>query len=382
MFNLPEKFDEFEEAKREGFLKVKELKEKGANIVGVFCTYSPYELIYAAGAYPIALCGKDNESVQAAQAHLPENLCPLIKSSYGNAISETCPYFYFSDLILGETTCDGKKKMYELLVKIKDVHVMHLSQGQSKKHDFLYWREEMLEFKRVLEKKFNVEITEKKLKEAIKIRNRERKIIIDFYELGKLNPVPISGFEMNTAIEAIQYRFDREEAYAELEERTRELREKYERELKGKKSNRPRILITGCPTGGVRHKVIKQIEDLGADVVAFENCSGVKEKKLFVDETKDPIDAITEKYLNVNCSVMTPNTNRLKDIGEMIDEYQVDGVVEVVLQACHTYSIEAYTVKNYVKNEKKKPYLYIETDYSEFDTGQLNTRLNAFIEIL
>ena len=297
MYNLPEKFDEYEEAKREGFLKVKKLKEEGVNIVGVFCTYAPYELIYAADAVPISLCGSDNESVQKAQVHLPENLCPLIKSSYGNAISETCPYFYFSDLILGETTCDGKKKMYELLGKIKDVHVMHLPQGQFKEQDFLYWKKEMLDFKRVLEDKFNVEVTEEKLVQAIKDRNRERKIIVDFYELGKLNPVPISGFDMNNAIESIQFMFDREKAYAELEQKTIELREKYEKELKGQKSNRPRILITGCPTRGVRHKVIKQIEDLGADVVAFENCSGVKAMKLLVDETKDPIDAITEKYL-------------------------------------------------------------------------------------
>lgn len=382
MFDLPERFDEYEETRRQGFLKVKELKEKGANIVGVFCTYSPIELIYAAGAIPISLCATGNAAIQAAEAHLPENLCPLIKSSYGNAVTETCPYFYFSDLIVGETTCDGKKKMYELLGKIKDVHVMQLSQGQRKKHDFLYWREEMLEFKRVLEEKFNTEITEEKLKSAIKTRNKERKILLDFYELGKLNPVPISGFDMNNIVESTNFRFDKEIAYAEIEKKTNELKEKYEKELKGKKSNRPRILITGCPTGGVRHKVIKRIEDLGADVVAFENCSGVKEKMLLVDETKDPIDAMTEKYLNINCSVMTPNANRLEVIGEMIDEYQIDGVVEVVLQACHTYNIESYNVKNYVTNIKQKPYLYVQTDYSEFDTGQLNTRFNAFIEML
>lgn len=382
MAYLPEKFDEYEEAKREGFIEIKELKEQGENIVGIFCTYTPLELIYAAGAVPISLCGGDNDVIQAAEIHLPKNLCPIIKSSYGNAVTESCPYFYFSDLIVGETTCDGKKKMYELLGDIKDVHIMHLPQGQMKKHGFEYWKEEMLELKKVLENKFNIEITDEKLRQAIKERNRERKILLEFYELGKLDPVPISGYDINTTMEAIEFRFDRNKACEEIAKRTESLKEKYEKELRGKKTNRPRILITGCPTGGVREKVIKQIEDLGADVVCFENCSGPKEKIELVDETIDPIDAITQKYLNINCSVMTPNPNRFKALGEMIDEYKVDGVVEVILQACHTFNVESYNVKNYVKNVKNKAYICIETDYSENDTGQLNTRFNAFIEIL
>jgi benzoyl-CoA reductase/2-hydroxyglutaryl-CoA dehydratase subunit BcrC/BadD/HgdB len=382
MANLPDAFDEYEESRREGFLKIKELKEQGANIVGIFCTYSPLELIYAADAIPVSLCGVGNDTIQAAEIHLPKNLCPLIKSSYGNALMQSCPYFYFSDLVVGETTCDGKKKMYEILGELKDVHVMHLPQGQMRKHSFDYWKQEMLEFKEVLEKKFNVDITDEKLRQAIKERNRERKILLDFYELGKLNPTPISGYDINTTVEAIGFKFDKNEAYDEISKRTLELKEKYEKELKGKKSSRPRILITGCPTGGVRDKVIKQIEDLGADVVCFENCSGPKEKIDLVDETIDPIDALTQKYLNINCSIMTPNPNRLKALGEMIDEYQIDGVIEVILQACHTFNIESFNIRNFVKNEKNKPYLCIETDYSELDRGQLNTRFNAFIEIL
>ena len=382
MVHLPDTFDEYEEAKREGFLEIMRLKEQGANIVGVFCTYSPLELIYAADAVPISLCGGDNEVIQAAEMHLPKNLCPIIKSSYGNALTESCPYFYFSDLIIGETTCDGKKKMYELLGELKNVHVMHLPQGQMKKHSFDYWKKEMLELKRVLEKKFDIEITDDKLRQAIKERNKERRILLEFYELGKLNPVPISGYDINTAMEAIEFRFDRNKAYDEVAKRTAELKEKYEKELKGKKTNRPRILITGCPTGGVRDKVVKQIENFGADVVCFENCSGPKEKIELVDETIDPIDAITKKYLNINCSVMTPNPNRIRALGEMIDEYEVDGVVEVILQACHTFNVESFNVKRYVKNEKNKAYICIETDYAELDTGQLNTRFSAFIEMI
>lgn len=382
MTKLPDKFDDYSEARRQGFIKVKELKDKGANVVGIFCTYTPLELIYAAGAIPIGLCGMSDEPIPDAEAHLPKNLCPLIKSSYGFAISEKCPYFYFSDMIVGETTCDGKKKMYELLSKIKKTHVMHLPQGQKKEHAFDYWKSEMLELKKTLEEHFNVEITDEILREEIKKRNKERDIILEFYELGKLVPPPVSGYEISTVMDSLSFQFDRDAQCEIIKTKTEEYRQKYERELKGKESSRPRILITGCPTGGVREKVIKSLEDVGADVVAFDTCSGPREKKTHVDINKDPIDALTEKYLNVNCSVMTPNPGRIEALDVMIDEYRIDGVVEVVLQACHTFNVESYSIKNFVTKEKGKAYLLIETDYSKSDTGQINTRLNAFVEML
>lgn len=182
-------------------------------------------------------------------------------------------------MIIGETTCDGKKKMYELMGDMKDTHVMHLPHEQELDHSFRFWREEVIRLKEALEEKFDVEITEEKLRESIKERNHERKILMDFYELGKLNPSPISGYDINMTMETLGFQFNRKSMCESIEEKTKELKEKYENELKGTKSNRPRILITGCPLGGVREKVLKTIEDAGADIVVFENCGGVRENK-------------------------------------------------------------------------------------------------------
>ncbi len=382
MLKLPENFENYEEAKKEGFLKIMNLKEQGVPVVGIFCTYTPIELIHAAGAAAVSLCGTSNEPIHYAEKDLPRNLCPLIKSSYGEAASEKCPYFYFADLLVGETTCDGKKKMYEILNELKPIHVMHLPQGQEPNHAFAYWKKELIRLKEKLEEFFDVEITDEVLRKEIKDRNKERRILMDFYELGKLNPSPISGSEVNETIEALGFQFDRNAQCEFIAERTEELRNKYEQELKGRKSDKPRILVTGCPVNGVRDKILRIIEDSGASIVAFENCSGVREKIRLADENIDPIDALTEKYLDINCSVMTPNPRRLRDLDEMIDEYEVDAVIEVVLQACHTFNVEAYNVKRLVTEEKQKPYLYIETDYSELDIGQINTRINALLEMI
>lgn len=382
MLQLPKNFDEYSDAKKASFLKLKNLKENGARVVGVFCTYTPIEVIYAANAISVSLCGTDEAPIVKAESHLPRNLCPLIKSSYGFAVTDTCPFFYFSDLIVGETTCDGKKKMYELLNEIKHTHVMHLPQGQNKQACFDYWKSEIIELKKVLEKKYDITITQEDLKNAIIQKNKERRILRDFFELGKLNPSPLSGYELNTIMDSLGFQFDRDVQFENIRKKTIELKEEFDKNLKGKKDSRPRILITGCPTGGVREKIIKQIEDLGANIVAFENCSGIKEKKELVREDIDPIDAIAQKYLNISCSVMTPNPKRFESLDEMIDEYEIDGVIEVVLQACHTFNVESHKVRDFVMKKKNKPYLFLETDYSKSDSGQISTRLSAFLEMI
>ena len=111
MLSLPDQFELFSDIKKEGFLAIKEEKEKGKKLVGIFCSYTPVELVTAAGAYYVSLCGSDQKSVEYGEQVLPKSLCPLIKASYGAANSQTCPYFFFSDAVIGETTCDGKKKM-------------------------------------------------------------------------------------------------------------------------------------------------------------------------------------------------------------------------------------------------------------------------------
>lgn len=258
---------------------------------------------------------------------------------------------------------------------------MQLPPGATGVKALEFWKAEVIALKEELERFYHIEITEEKLREAIHLRNRERKAVLDFFEIGRLKPTPLSGYEINTVISSNEYNYDVEGKIQYLENRILELKEKYEKECKGKPS-RPRILITGCPTTGVMDKVIKRIEELGADVVGFENCCGPREKKDPIDETMDPITAIAEKYLRVNCSVMSPNPGRFEALGTQIDEYQVDGVVEVVLQACHTFAVEADGIKNFVTGEKKIPYMAVSTDYSTSDQGQIDTRLGAFIELL
>ena len=380
MLRLPENFESFPEARKSGFMKMKAHKDNGGKIVGTYCSFIPTELIMAAGAIPVTLCATSEEPIAAAEEHLPSNLCPLIKASYGFALTDTCPYFYFSDFIVGETTCDGKKKMFELMNDIKDTYVMQLPSSRDEVA-LTMWEAEIKKFWKKLEDFYGVTITEEDVKKAILQKNAERDLVLEYLDLGKLNPSPISGYELGTKLDTLSFIPSMEERCKQLRERIDEVKADWEANYKGKVSRKPRILITGCPNGGVRDKTIKVLEELGADVVAFDTCNSNREKIEKVDTTLPVTEALAKKYLNINCSVMSPNTNRLKFISDMIDDYQVDGVLEIILQACHTFSIESYNVKKSVL-AKKIPYLKVETDYSKADAGQINTRLEAFLETI
>lgn len=209
--NLPEDFVDFTEARKQSFLSLKKLKEEGRKVVGVFCTYTPYEIVDAAGATPVSLCGVGETDIPAAERHLPKNLCPLIKASYGGAVTDHCPFFYFSDMILAETTCDGKKKMYEFLSQLKQTHVMQLPPGQHGRMALEFWKSEVEACKEAIEEFFGISISEEDLRSAIKLRNRERKAILEFFRVGCLKPAPVSGYELSTVVSSNKFAFDIEE---------------------------------------------------------------------------------------------------------------------------------------------------------------------------
>lgn len=379
--DLPSEFENFADARRQGFLEVKKLKDEGKKVVGTFCTYTPVEIMLAAGAVPVSICSFSDETIAEAERDLPRNLCPLIKSSYGYAITDKCPYMYFADLVVGETTCDGKKKMYELLGEIKKMHVMQLPQSQNDDRSKEMWLKEVMLLKERIEDEFGVDISDESIKEAIKVKNMERRLVKEFYDLNKSCPPMMTGAEQLTVLYGSKFKFDLKARNKELQEIIDTVKRDYKNNSRVVPKSAKRIIITGCPLAGITEKVVTAIEESGGVVVAYENCMGIKPVELLVDENEEPYKAIADKYLQIGCSVMTPNNNRYALLSRLIREFKADGVVEMVLQACHTYAIETVEIRKLMKKENM-PFISVETDYSTSDILQLKTRLAAFIEIL
>ena len=383
--SLPEHFEDFAEARREGFLKVKELKDKGENICGAFCQYTPSEIIYAAGLYQVALCGRSPDPIKTAETRLPANLCPLIKASYGHALEESCPYAYFSDVVVGETTCDGKKKMYELLGELKPMQVIHLPNVPDYERSLEMWTEEIRAFAKGLEEKFNVTITDDMLNESIEWCNKERIQAARIYELGKYDPPAITGTKMNDIMEGEQYMFDREAKYNKINEILDQCEKNWHDGIYPYEPdpNRPRLIVSGGGYGGVSAKTINVMEELGGAIVCYEGCCGISSRRRLVDEdrSRDPYVRIAEKYIEVPCAVVSPNYRRMDQVRETIKEWHADGYVSITLHSCNPFAIETENIRR-VCEEMDIPLLHIETDFYPGDAGQIRTRIEAFLEMI
>ena len=386
--------EDFLKAREEQVIRIKEFKEQGGKVVGAYCAFCPRELILAAGAIPVDLCGTSNEPIPAAEITLPRNLCPLIKSLYGFAVTDTCPYLYFSNFVVGETTCDGKKKMFELLNRLKPVHVMQLPYQIDNKDAFELWTAEIRTLRKRLERELQVEISDGDIWKAIDLVNRETASLKAFCDLNRADPPPLNGLELIAVLWVKGFSVDRESSIKMVDRLATTIvqgkkaaassmdNHSFCSHNRATKAYRPRILLTGCPVSLGSEKVVRLIEELGGAVVAMENCSVYKTLPLQTELAfDDPVKALAQKYIQTPCSCMSPNPYRIELLECMIKDFLVQGIVDLTWQACHTYNIEAVEVQELARF-KKIPYLHLETDYSTVDLDVLKVRLEALLEML
>lgn len=360
-----------------------EHQKKGGKVFGTFCVYVPDEIVFAADAIATGLCGGSQFWVPGGEKVLPTNTCPLIKASVGARIDRTCPFFRIADMYVGETTCDGKKKAWEILAEDVPVHVMNLPQMKRSK-DVQAWAEEIETFKNIVEEFTGNKVTADKLAESIKLINNKRKALERLYDLRKNETLPISGCDA-LLISQIAFYDDP----ARFTQMTNKLCDELEKRVADGVSVVPagtkRIMLTGTPLAIPNWKLHNIVETSGAAVVCEEMCTGTRYFEKLVDESgttlEEQYQALANRYMNINCACFTPNSGRIDDILRLAKEYKVDGIIDVNLKFCNLYDTEGYFVERAMK-EAGIPVLGIETDYTDSDAQQLRTRISAFIEML
>lgn len=367
-------------------IRVKELvehKSKGGKVVASFCVFVPDEITLAAGGAAIGLCAGAQFPVPSGETVLPRNLCPLIKASVGFKIDRICPYFQVADFVVGETTCDGKKKAWEILDEYIPTYVMELPQRKDA-HDQALWLEEIKRYKAKIEHEAGTPITTEKLASAISLVNRKRRALRRLYAVRKADPVPISGKDA-LLISELAFFDDPERFTEKVHHLCDELEERVARGEGVAPKGTPRILITGSPQPIPSWKLHAVIEGSGGVVVCEETCTGTRYFENEVREGGQTVDeqlqAIAERGLTINCACFTPNHGRIEDIFRMAKDYNVDGIVYYNLQFCQPYSLEYRKVQQALM-DAGIPVIRIESDFGEEDMGQLQTRIQAFLEML
>jgi benzoyl-CoA reductase/2-hydroxyglutaryl-CoA dehydratase subunit BcrC/BadD/HgdB len=353
-----------------------ECRAQGRPIIGILCEYTPRELILAAGGVPVCLCGGSADTIGPAEEHLPANLCPLIKSTYGYHVTRGNPFLEMADLVVAETTCDGKKKMYELMAQTRPMYVLELPQKPGDSDAFAHWLAELRKLQAFLEARYKVGITPERLAQAAALMNRYRALRRRLAEFLALSAPPITGRQllgMNSSIWCAPRDMDE---YAKAIDTLAAAAPRDDLAL------RVRVLVTGVPMLRGAEKVIEIIENSGGLVVCMENCSGLKPVLQDVDERgPDVLSAVARKYFDLPCSVMTPNDGRVRLLRDLAAQYRADCIIDVSWQACLTYDVESRRV-GLLAQELRLPYLRISTDYSPNDAARIALRVEALFETI
>ena len=386
--NRPSKmeyFDEFWRNLQTGRIaELDKLKEQGKPLVGTFCIFVPEETVVAAGGACYGLCSGSPASIPEAEKELPRNICPLIKSAHGFKLLKMCGYTQSADFIYGETTCEAKKKTWEVLNTHHPVHVMQIPQKKDEK-SMVLWGKEVEEFNTHIEEVAGRELSFEEMKNATEIINAKRAALRRLDKLRGMYPdiVPISGkdglliSQISFVDEPIRFTEMLNELCDELEKRVSQKSSVFD-------SDTARLMVLGTPFAAPNWKLHHIVETSGGAIINEESCIGHRYYKDDVEldgvGTKEELTArMMQRYKKIDCACFTPNEERIQKIVSMFKEREADGVIYYTLSFCHTYNVESFLVEKALKAEGI-PYLAIESDYSPEDAGQIKTRVEAFVE--
>jgi benzoyl-CoA reductase/2-hydroxyglutaryl-CoA dehydratase subunit BcrC/BadD/HgdB len=368
-------------------LRIKELvdgQKEGVKVVGSYCVFVPEEIVRAAGATLVGLCSGADFATEDVETILPRNTCALIKSSFGFKLGKVCPYLESADMIVGENTCDGKKKSYETLGGlVKNMYVMDLPQVKSSQGRELL-KDEFKRFVKAMEELSGNAITVESLKKGIEIVNNKRKAIHRLYELRANDTAVISGLDALLINQVYFY-----DDPIRFTDSVNKICDELEERIKAKDGlgefPHGRVIVSGCPMAVPNWKLPWIIESSGALMVGEESCVGERGTRNMVSDSgntvDDLIDGIVDRYFDIDCAIFTPNPDRLEHIKEMVKKYNADGVIHYCLNFCQPYQMESVPVTKAL-SDAGIPAISLETDYSEGDAEQLKTRVQAFLEML
>jgi benzoyl-CoA reductase/2-hydroxyglutaryl-CoA dehydratase subunit BcrC/BadD/HgdB len=365
-------------------LRIKEIyqaKQAGKPVVGAFCIFAPEEIVLAVNGVCIGLCAGAEVGSEAAEKFIPRNTCALIKGFMGFKLAGLCPYVELTDLIVGETTCDGKKKAYEIFNEITGkVYVMEIPNAKSSKGREL-WETEVGRFLEKMESLSGRKATVESLKEGISVVNAKRQALQRLSALRAADPAPISGLDA-LLVNQISF-YDDPVRFTQM---TNQLCDELEERVKAGTGVRPkgakRLLLSGSPMAIPNWKLHAIVEGSGAVIVGEEACIGERNFRDLVDDdfstVEEGIAKMTDRFCSIDCACFTPNDDRIGNIKSLRDRLAADGVLHYSLQFCTPYLMESFKVERSFDT----PFLKLETDYSMEDMGQLKTRVEAFLEIL
>ncbi|MFA4910852.1 MAG: 2-hydroxyacyl-CoA dehydratase family protein [Desulfobacteria bacterium] len=343
-------------------------------LIGMLCSYSPEEILYAAGLQPVRIYGS-GKTIKRGDAYLYSTLCPYVRSIFDLAFEGHLNDFKNMVFV---NSCDAMRRLYDVwrhYIKNDFIHILDLPRATSEdKLD--YYVQQLRDLIRRLEEEFRVDINPDSLREAIRLVNHTRQLFHDLFQLRKKDDSNLWGSQIFPIMLA---------SMSTPKESFNQMLEQYIEEVSRMESHpsetpRPRLLVSGSIVE--QTEFIKLLEDSGARVVAEDLCTGIRSLEGMVQEEGDPVEAIARRYLNrPPCSRMKGVERRYQFIKQIIEEYGIHGVVYHTIKFCDP-ELMTYPLLRKELERENIPVLHLEGDCTMGSYGQMKTRVGAFIEML
>jgi bzd-type benzoyl-CoA reductase N subunit len=349
-------------------------KAQGGGVVGYFCTVVPKELLLAAGLLPFRMRATGSTGTDLADAYFTRLNCSFARNCFNQALAGK---FDFLDGLVGINSCDHIRRVHDNWKRQVDTgYLAFLTLPHQTGPDQIAWyAQELRNLRKSLEEHFGLEIKDDDVRRAISLANETRRLQRQLYALRKRTRPSLTGAEAlvvmvaGTAMPNEEYNELLTELLAQLDQ------------ADGVDGYRARLMVTGGMLDDPSW--IQAIEDVGGLVVTDGTCFGTRIMWEDIDEgARNPLEALARYYLadRPSCPRLVDKQESRRDFTvAMAREFDCDGIVGEKMTFCDMWNVESYFLEADLK-EEGIPFLKVEREYITSGTGQLKTRVQAFIE--
>jgi benzoyl-CoA reductase/2-hydroxyglutaryl-CoA dehydratase subunit BcrC/BadD/HgdB len=338
-------------------------------VIGWCCSYMPVEVLESAGLVPFRLLPAP--PAKMGDAYLNPNFCPYVRAVMGEGLGEAYPFL--SGLVI-VNTCDGMRRLFDAWSHFRPASFVHLIDlprvitPPARE----YFKEEIKGLVDRISTDFRVSIENHTLRACVQASNETRTLLNEIQDAMRHGRLDLTCCEWSELLRAAGIL----------------PRERYNELLRGVRDLSPRsappggipILLTGSMLENP--EIPSMIEAYGGRVVAEDLCITGRRSEDPIPLTEDPLTALARHYLlRPPCARMQESQRRVDYIVSLVRSCNVRGVVYYTLKFCDTFLYEAPGLKD-VLDQMGIPMLLIESEYRRGRGGSMQTRVQAFLEML
>ena len=365
---------------------IQKAKAEGKVAVGYSCYYVPEALFNCGNAFSVRLSAPNTGSLDISQYYMTSFICGYVRALFERAFEGG---FNFLDFYASSDTCQQMVRVVENLHELELVDNAKFDYGiidsplKISDHGLkLYTEQIKLRFMKPLEEKFGIDFSDKSIREAVKLHNEMCEVFEEMCELRKADNPVITPREFHI-ISIASYMCPTYLILPYLKETLKELKK---RQPDPTNKWRARVVVIGSELDDYAFSEI--LENNRCYVVADRYCFGTfpGRQKIVLNDEEDALTQVCRNYLETNQCPRFMSTDKIqqrRDFAKyLVDEYKADGIIYEQAKFCDFWGYERMLNTQILREEYGVPTLGIDREYVVRGSGQMATRVQAFVESL